>query len=97
MSPDVITMVIALFAFTVTVLGGVAGLLARQSKTGESRLDERFANVDARFAQVDARFAQVDARFDRLDARLDRVESELVDVKIAVARLEGPPPHLQRI
>ncbi|GAB3595404.1 hypothetical protein GCM10027408_01280 [Microbacterium tumbae] len=71
-SPDVIGMIIALFAFTLTVLGGVAGMLARQSKA-------------------------IDARFDRMDARLEGVEGELVEVKVAIARLEGPQRRLQQL
>lgn len=65
------------------------------------RLDARFDLVDARFDLVDARFDRVDARIDRVEQRIDRVEDqlsglrhELTEVKIAVARLEGPPPRL---
>jgi septal ring factor EnvC (AmiA/AmiB activator) len=106
-SADVIGMIIALFAFAVSVLGGVGGMLAHQSK----RIDARFENVDARFEKVDAQFDRVDARFDKVDARFEKVEAEiadvrrevagvkdeLVEVKVAIARLEGPRPHLQRI
>jgi hypothetical protein len=35
---------------------------------------------------------RLDARFDKMDARFARVEAELVEVKIAVARIEGPRP-----
>ncbi|QTV80259.1 hypothetical protein [Microbacterium sp. NIBRBAC000506063] len=38
--------------------------------------------------------ARMDARFDKVESRLDRVEQELTEVKVAVARLEGPPRHL---
>ncbi|MBO9625046.1 MAG: hypothetical protein J7484_01575 [Microbacterium sp.] len=69
-SPDVLAMIIALFAFTLTVLGGVAGMLARQSKALESR-------------------------FDRIDDRFDRIEGDLVEMKVAIARLEGPIPTLR--
>lgn len=86
MSPDVIGMIIALFAFTVTVLGGVAGMLARQSKSLESR-----------FSAIDARFDKIDDRFDKIDDRFDRIEGDLVEVKVAIARLEGPLPKLQRL
>lgn len=99
-SADVIGMIIALFAFTVSVLGGVGGMLARQSK----RLDARFDRVDARFDKVDARFERVDVRFEKLETEIadvrreiGGVKSELVEVKVAIARLEGPRPHLQRI
>lgn len=124
-TPDALGMLIALFAFVVTVLGGVGGMLSHLMK----RIDARFEHVDARFERVDARFDLVDARFDRIDARLDRmdarfdrmderfdrmdsrfdradervgggltsVEHELGEVKIAVARLEGPRRHLQQL
>lgn len=71
-SPDVIGMIIALFAFTLTVVGAVAGMLARQTKALETR-------------------------FDRIETRLDRHEGELVELKIAVARIEGPPRRLQQL
>ncbi len=79
MSPDVLAMVIALFAFTGTVLGGVAGMLARQSKALETR------------------FNRIDERFDRVDEQFDRIESDIVETKVAIARLEGPLPTLRRI
>ncbi|WP_223623585.1 hypothetical protein [Microbacterium sp. EST19A] len=44
--------------------------------------------------RIDARFDKVDARFDRLEDRVTGVEHELTEVKIAVARLEGPQPRL---
>lgn len=93
MSPDVIGMIIALFAFTLTVLGGVAGLLSKQTR----ELDARFAQVDARFDRMDARFDRMDDRLDRMDDRFERIEGELVEVKIAIARIEGPRRHLQQL
>lgn len=79
MSPDVIGMIIALFAFTLTVLGGVATMLAKQTKTLDARLD------------------RIDTRLDRMDDRFDRLEGEVVEVKIAIARIEGPRRHLQQL
>lgn len=100
MSADVIGMIIALFAFAVSVLGGVGGMLAHQTK----RMDARFDKVDARFDKVDERFEKVDARFEKVEAEIADVrrevagvKDELVEVKVAIARLEGPRPHLQRI
>lgn len=57
----------------------------------EARLDAQDAKFEARFDAQDAKFG---ARFDRVDKRLDRVENEIFEVKIAIARLEGPPPRL---
>ena len=117
-SADVMGMIISLFAFAVTVLGGVGWMIGHQTKRMDRRFDDvetrfsaQFDAVDTRFDAVDARFNGVDARLDRVDARLDRVENrldkvetglsslkdELVDVKIAIARFEGPEKRLQRI
>lgn len=90
MSIEVITML----GMTVTILVAMAsgfGWLV-------SRMDARFATqddrIDARLAAVDERLDRVDHRLDRVDDRLAGVEHELTDVKIAIARLEGPPRHL---
>lgn len=90
MSPDVIGMIVALFAFTFSVLGGVAALLARQTKTLETRFDGRFDDLDR---QLD----RLELRMDRLELRMDRLEGEVSETKIAIARLEGPLPRLLRI
>lgn len=37
--------------------------------------------------------SRTDARFDALASRIDAVEHEIVEVKIAVARIEGPRPQ----
>ncbi|WP_460571720.1 hypothetical protein [Humibacter soli] len=66
-----IGMIVALFAFTLTVLGGVAGMLARQTRV-------------------------MDARLATLDADVAGIKEELVGIKVAIARLEGPFPHFQR-
>lgn len=44
--------------------------------------------------RMDARFAAADARFAAQDAKFDRIEHGLTEVKIAIARLEGPQPRL---
>ena len=92
-SADVIGIIIALFAFAVSVLGGVGGMLAHQTK----RMDARFDKVDERFEKVDARFEKVEAEIADVRREVAGVKDELVEVKVAIARLEGPRPHLQRI
>lgn len=107
LSADTIGMIIALFAFMVSLGGGVGAMFAHLSK----RLDARFDLVDARFDQVDVRLDRMDARMDRMDLRFDRMdgrmdrleqgqaalEHELVEVKVAIARWEGPPRRLQQL
>lgn len=75
----------------ITILAtGATTLVATVSGFGWmiSRMDARFAAVDARF---DARFDAQDAKF---DVRFTRIEQEIFEVKIAIARLEGPTPRL---
>ncbi|MEV8249990.1 response regulator [Microbacterium sp. NPDC076768] len=50
--------------------------------------------MDTHSAATEAKF---DVRFDRIEDRLDRVEHEVGDVKIAIARLEGPTPRLMQV
>jgi hypothetical protein len=65
-------MIVALFTFMASGIGGVAALLAHHMK-------------------------RIDARFDAVDSRLSHVESELVDVKITIARFEGPQRRFQHL
>ena len=60
----------------------------------DKRMNERFDKVDERFEKVDEPFEKVDERFDKMDERMSQVQSELNDVKVAVARLEGPHQRL---
>ena len=45
-------------------------------------------------ARIDSSEQKFSARIDSLEGKVDRVATELVEVKIAVARIEGPPRHL---
>lgn len=95
MNLDTVQAFVALAAFFLTfavaILGGMKWMLARM----EQRTDERFVQVDRRFEDVDRRFEQVDRRFEEVDSRIAEVAATLMDVKIAVARIEGPhPPFL---
>jgi len=93
MTPDTVGAVIAAFGAAATVLAGVFGLLAWFSR----KLDAQFEKIDARFEKIDTRFEKIDTRFEKIDARLDRLTDEVTEVKIAIARLEGPRPGLQFI
>ena len=116
MDPDVIGIIIALFAFTATVLGGVSRMLARQSRG----LDVRFDRIDERFTKVETDIQEFRTELKReihelrteLKAEIAGVKTELktdihvlrtelkaeiADVRVSIARLEGPLPKLQRI
>ncbi|MDF2561200.1 MAG: response regulator [Microbacterium sp.] len=82
-SVEVITMLATAAATLVAIVSGFGWMI--------TRMDARFNAVDAKFEAQDAKF---EARFERIDRRLDRVENEIFEVKIAIARLEGPTPRL---
>jgi len=83
MSAEVISMILVAAGVLITLGGGLFAGLVWVLR----RMDERFDKVDERFEKVDA-------RFEKIDERLSQVHSELNDVKVAVARLEGPQPRL---
>jgi len=93
-------------------LGGLAWIVRRMDAQFE-RMNERIDDVELRLGRrIDEVEAKLSLRIDDLEAklskridavetklslRIDQVGAEVVDVKIAVARLEGPPRHLQPI
>jgi hypothetical protein len=61
----------------------------------ETRLTERIDGVETRLTErIDGVETRLTERIDGVETRLTAVEHGLVDVKIAIARLEGPPPRL---
>ena len=97
-SVEIITMLATAATLLVAIIGGFGWTINRMDArfaAQDARLDARFAAQDARFdARFDAQEAKFDARFAGVDARFDRIEQEIFDVKIAIARLEGPTPRL---
>jgi predicted nucleic acid-binding Zn-ribbon protein len=87
--PDVIGIIIALFAFTATVLGGVSRMLAKQSRGLDTRLD----SIDERFTRLETQITElrVELKGDVAELRTElkgdisglRVElkTEIADVK----------------
>jgi septation ring formation regulator EzrA len=79
-NPLIITIIIALATFIVSIFG--ASWLNQQAMNKRiddlrSYLDARFDSVDARFDAVDARFAAADTRFAAIEQRLERIERQL--------------------
>ena len=52
------------------------------------RIDDRIDAVDEKLG------TRIDAVDEKLTARIDAVAADVTDLKISVARLEGPPRHL---
>lgn len=79
---------------TFSIILAAAGVLITLSGGFFAGLAWLIRRMDERFDKVDERFDKVDERFDKMDERISQVQSELNDVKVAVARLEGPHPRL---
>ncbi len=59
------------------------------------RIDAVDTTLTARIDAVDAKLtARIDAVDAKLTARIDAVADDVTELKISVARLEGPAPHL---
>lgn len=95
MSVELIAAIITAASLVITVVGGlfaVSAWILRQ-------MDARFDKVDARFEKVDEQFNNVNEQFKEMATQMSGLRAELNDVKVAVARLEGPhqrlilPPH----
>lgn len=112
MDPDVIGIIIALFAFTATVLGGVSRMLARQTRglgLRFDRIDERFTKVETEMADLktdlkaDIAELRTELKADIAEVRAEmadlktELKADIADVRVSIARLEGPLPKLQRI
>ncbi|NJI57951.1 hypothetical protein HCX50_00755 [Microbacterium oxydans] len=52
------------------------------------RIDDRIDAVDEKIS------TRIDAVDEKLGTRIDSVAADVTDLKISVARLEGPPRHL---
>ena len=83
MSAEVISIILAAVGVLITLGGGFFAGLAWLLRRMDERLD-----------RVDARFDKVDERFNKMDERIGQLQTELNDVKVAVARLEGPHQRL---
>jgi len=102
MSVELIAVIITAASLVVTVVGGlfaVSAWILRQMDARFDKVDARFDKVDARFEKVDEQFNNVNEQFKEMATQMSGLRAELNDVKVAVARLEGPhqrlilPPH----
>lgn len=87
MSVEMITTLVGVVSILLALAGGFGWMIHRMDSL-ENKLGARIDAVDGKQS------ARSDALESSLGARIDKVADELVEVKIAVARIEGPPRHL---
>jgi len=73
MNPLIVTIIIALATFIVSIFG--ASWWNQQAMN--KRIDDLRSYLDARFAAQDARFTAIEQRFASVEQRLDRIERQL--------------------
>ncbi|GAB3630756.1 hypothetical protein GCM10027421_01090 [Microbacterium shaanxiense] len=102
MSVEMITTLVGVVSMLLALAGGFGWMIHRMDSrmdSCESRLGARIDDVETKLgARIDAVEEKLGARIDtveeKLGARIDKVASEQVELKVAIARIEGPPRHL---
>lgn len=109
MSVETLATVISSAGLLLALAGGFGWLILRsdaQVRHLSDKIDEETRRLDAKIeakgdrldAKIEAQGDRLDAKIDeqtrRLDAKIDSWGREIVEVKVAIARLEGPLPHL---
>ena len=80
-------------------IDGLEGKITARIDGVERKLSARIDGVEEKLsARIDGVEEKLSARIDgverSLSARIDGLQAELTEVKIGIARLEGPRPHL---
>ena len=102
MSAEMITTLVGVVSILLALAGGFGWMIhcmdARidgvESKLG-ANIDGVESNLGARIDGVESKLgARIDGVESKLGTRIDKFADELVEVKVAIARIEGPPRHL---
>ena len=88
MNPLIVTIILALATFVVSIFG--ASWLNQQATN--KRIDDLRGYLDVRFATLEqtmnARFDAVGARFDFVDARFDATDTRIASLEQCIERIE---------
>lgn len=98
MSVELIGVVLTGFGVVITLgLGMLSGFgwIVRRIDRVDDKLSARIDGVEHKLsARIDGVEHKLSARIDAVEVGQSEVKSELTEVKIAIARFEGPRPHL---
>ena len=84
MSTETVTIVLSALGIVLTLGASLFAAGAWMVR----RIDERIDGVEEKLS------ARIDGVEEKLSTRIDAVAADVTDLKISVARLEGPPRHL---
>ena len=98
MSVEMITTLVGIVSILLALAGGFGWMIHRidgvERKLG-TRIDGVDNNLRSRIDGVERKLeSRIDGVENNLGSRIDKVADELVEVKVAIARIEGPPRHL---
>ncbi|MBS0023790.1 hypothetical protein [Microbacterium paraoxydans] len=91
MSPEILAVVVSAIGIVLTLgtsLFGAMTWVVRRIDAVDEKLSTRIDVVDEKLSR------RIDAVDDKLSAQIDAVAADVTELKISVARLEGPPRHL---
>ncbi|MBO3662890.1 hypothetical protein [Microbacterium stercoris] len=81
---------IAIIAVGVAMIGSLGWVMTRF----DAKLDSVEGRLETRIgSRIDAVEHRLGSRIDAVEHRLGTIESEIVELKVAVARIEGPRPR----
>lgn len=95
MSAETLTIVISAIGIVLTLGASLFAGFAWMVRHIDERIDTVDKKLSARIDAVEEKLkARIDSVEEKLGARIDAVADEVTGVKIAIARLEGPPRRL---
>ncbi len=95
MSPETLTIILSAIGVVLTLTTSLFAAGAWMVRRIDDRIDAVDEKLSTRIDAVDEKLStRIDAVDDKLSTRIDAVATDVTDLKIAVARLEGPPRHL---
>jgi outer membrane murein-binding lipoprotein Lpp len=94
-SPETLTIILSAIGVVLTLTTSLFAAGAWMVRRIDDRIDAVDEKLSTRIDAVDEKLStRIDAVDDKLSARIDAIATDVTDLKIAVARLEGPPRHL---
>lgn len=94
MSVETLAIIISAAGLFVTLGGGLFAGFAWMIRRSDSQFAEVRSELRDEFREVHERFREVHEEFRAVRQDLHQLRGELTDVKISVARLEGPRDQL---
>ncbi|WP_017203444.1 hypothetical protein [Microbacterium algeriense] len=95
MSPETLTIILSAIGVVLTLATSLFAAGAWMVRRIDDRIDAVDEKLSTRIDAVDEKLStRIDAVDEKLSTRIDAIATDVTDLKIAVARLEGPPRHL---